>query len=110
MIATSGRELAFILADFGDPDASRKLIASLDPTGDALLRLGPPRKKGFRPIRIERRLYNPKAWLLEPEMSQVEFINGNPDHIRVRGIELRSGDIGIVELNSPGDGTHESFS
>lgn len=33
----------------------------------------------------------------------------NPDHVRIRGIELRSGDIGIVELNHPGDGIFDSF-
>ncbi len=42
-------------------------------------------------------------------MSQIEFVDGNPDHVRVRGIELHSGDIGIVELNEAGDGVLECF-
>jgi len=42
-------------------------------------------------------------------MSDLEFVDGDPDRIRIRGIELRSGDIGIVELNHPGDGVMECF-
>jgi hypothetical protein len=101
--------LCELLADFGDPVAARNVIKDLDSSGRYLRRLGPAVNTGFRPIRKSRRSFDPSEWLLDKPMSEVDFIDGNPDHIRVRGVELRSGDIGIVELNHPGDGILESF-
>ena len=101
--------LCQLLADFGDPIAVRSIVKALDSSGKYLRRLGPPVNINFRPIRKSRRSFAPTEWLRDKSMSEVEFIDGDPDHIRVRGIELRSGDIGIVELNHPGDGVLQSF-
>ncbi len=105
----SAVRLCELLADFGDPASARVVISDLDSSGKCLRRLGPPVNTSFRPIRKSRRSFDSSKWLHDKSMSEVEFVNGNPDHIRIRGIELRSGDMGIVELNHPGDGILESF-
>jgi hypothetical protein len=105
----SSVQLCELLADFGDPNSARSVIKESDSSEKFLRRLGPSVNTSFRPIRKSRRSFNPSDWLHDKSMSEVEFIDGDPDHIRVRGIELRSGDIGIVELNHPGDGILESF-
>ena len=100
--------LADLLADHGDPDLDTKTILSLDPSGRSLARRGPPRLKRIRPSRGSSRSH-PSKWDHDPAMGRVEFVDGNPDHIRIRGIHLRSGDIGVVGLNHPGDGIFDSF-
>lgn len=106
--SATSRQLAMLLADQGDHSISADLIHRLDPSAAALLRRGPAYCKGIRPSRGSSRS-NPSNWLNKPAMGQVEFVDGNPDHIIVRGVSLRSGDIGIVELNHPGDGIFDSF-
>jgi hypothetical protein len=105
----SSRKLCELCADFGDPSAARMVVERLDSTGRYMRRLGPAVKAQFQPIRKSRRGFDPSEWLYDASMSEIEFVDGNPDHIRVRGIELRSGDMGIVELNHPGDGILQSF-
>jgi hypothetical protein len=105
----SSVQLCELLADFGDPTSARAVVKEIDSSGKCLRRLGPAVNTSFRPIRKSRRSFDPTEWLYDKSMSEVEFVDGDPDHIRVRGIELRSGDIGIVELNHPGDGILESF-
>ncbi|MCY2974992.1 MAG: hypothetical protein NTW52_10050 [Planctomycetota bacterium] len=102
-------QLCELLADFGDPTSARNVIKEIDSSGKCLRRLGPTVNMMFRPIRKSRRSFDPTEWLRDKSMSEVEFIDEDPDHIRIRGIELRSGDLGIVELNHPGDGILESF-
>ncbi|WP_145167423.1 hypothetical protein [Rubripirellula lacrimiformis] len=104
----SATELASMLAEHADPKLDAKILTSLDPTGAASTRRGPAPLARMRPSRGTNRL-DPIGWLRDPEMGRVEFVDGNPDHVRVRGIELRSGDIGIVELEHPGDGIFDSF-
>ncbi len=100
--------LAGILAEHSETWFEAESLNQLDPSGQACLRQGPAPMTNFRPSRGSSRL-DPIHWLGQPEMGRVEFIDGNPDHIRVRGIELRSGDIGIFELDHPGDGIFDSF-
>jgi hypothetical protein len=102
--------LAGLLADHADPSclSIRKQIQNLDPSGRSLRRIGPVPEARFRPIRKTARL-DPNAWLQDARYGDYEFIDGDPDRVRIRGVELQSGDIGIVELNSPGDGILESF-
>ncbi len=100
--------LAYLIADYGDGTQFRDVIRKLDPSGGASRRLGPAIDTTIQPVRRSRN-GDPEGWLREPAMGVVEFVDGNPDHIRVRGIELRSGDIGVIQLNKPGDGILEGF-
>lgn len=105
---STATHLAQTLADHGDPSIDGGVIRKLDPSGRCLTRRGPQPLLAIRPSRKSKRL-DPAGWLQQPETSDVEFIDGDPDHVRVRGIELRSGDIGVVELDHPGDGIFDSF-
>ncbi len=100
--------LARLLAEHADPGLDPSVLVDLDPSGHALTLRGPQPLASIRPSRGSSRA-DPGVWLQRPEMGRVEFVGGDPDHIRVRGIELRSGDIGVVELNHPGDGIFDSF-
>ena len=104
----SNDALASLLAEFAIPEVARIGLQELGNSPDQLRRLGPERISKFRPGRKSVK-FDPSFWLNNPEMTQVDFVNGNPDRVRIRGIELHSGDIGIVQLNSPGDGLLESF-
>lgn len=105
---SSSHALALLLAEHAIPEEARKVLSELRAHPDLFRRLGPERIAKFRPSRRTGR-FDPSQWLTKSEMAKLEFIDGNPDRIRVRGIELHSGDIGIVELNHPGDGLLESF-
>lgn len=105
---TTGMRLAEAIADHGDPAIEAKVLMQLDRSGRCVTRRGPRPMPSIRPSRGSSRL-DPVGWLQQPEMGELEFVDGDPDHIRVRGIELRSGDIGIVELDHPGDGIFDSF-
>ena len=104
----SRNALAMLLAEHAIPEEAKPSLIALGNPMESLLRLGPAPISKFRPSRKSRG-FDPSLWLSRPEMSQLEFIDGDPDRIRVRGVELHSGDIGIVELNHPGDGLLESF-
>ena len=97
-----------LLAEHASPEDARTGMKELGASSDLLRRLGPERISKFRPSRKSGG-FDHSQWLTNSEMSELEFIDGNPDRIRVRGIELHSGDIGIVELNHPGDGLLENF-
>ncbi|QDV21733.1 hypothetical protein [Aureliella helgolandensis] len=102
-------ELAATLAEYAAyAPILHATVARLDPSGKACRLLGPPPIGRMRPSRGTSRL-DPISWLQNPAMGQVQFVDGDPDHIRIRGVELRSGDIGIFELNHPGDGIFDSF-
>lgn len=106
--ADAAEALAMLLADFADSTKFRGQLNTLDPSRKAMLRCGPAVDLTIKPMRRSRSSSSAN-WLHDPKMSQVEFIDGNPDHIRVRGIELKSGDIGVVQLNKFGDGILEGF-
>ena len=100
--------MALLLAEHALPEEARIALRELSAHPDFFRRLGPERISKFRPSRKTGR-FDHSQWLTQSEMAKLEFIDENPDRIRVRGIELHSGDIGIVELNHPGDGLLESF-
>ena len=104
----SSASLAMLIADFADSLAFREVLTTLDPAGASLQRMGAPVELSIQPVRRSRSA-NATNWLQNPEMGAVEFVDGNPDHIRIRGIELKSGDLGIVQLNKFGDGILEGF-
>ncbi len=104
----TAKQLALLLADFADPRYVRDAVRDFDVDEVALQRLGPKILRQFRPIRKCAKKYCSESWLNDADMAEVEFVDGDPDRIRVRGLEFRSGDIGIVELNYPGDGIHEA--
>ncbi|TWU59271.1 hypothetical protein Poly51_20580 [Rubripirellula tenax] len=104
----SGVALAQVLAEHAGPGVGAQHLQRLDPSGRALTLRGPDPLSSMRPSRGSSRL-DPVHWLSEPKMGRVQFVDGNPDHVRIRGIELRSGDIGVVELDHPGDGIFDSF-
>ncbi len=106
--ASSSQAIASLLAEHALPEEARIGLQELGAHSDWFRRLGPERISKFRPSR-KTGGFDHAHWLLETEMTEVDFVDGNPDRVRVRGIELRSGDIGIVELNHPGDGLLESF-
>lgn len=101
--------LSEVLGDFGDPSAARPAMETLDSCSRSLRVLGPKVVTKIRPVRKSGRNFDSEGWLQDASMSQVEYVNNDPDWVKVRGIELRSGDIGIVELNRPGDGLQDSF-
>ncbi len=105
---SSGQAIASLLAEHAIAEEARIGLHELGAHSELFRRLGPERISKFRPSR-KTGGFDPAHWLLKPEMTDVDFVDGNPDRIRVRGMELRSGDIGIVELNHPGDGLLESF-
>ncbi len=103
-------QLAWLLSQQGDAGNSltRATVADLGgPSG--LLRMGPPVVPGFVPIRIHKKYRDHAAWFDADGLSAWEFIDGDPDRVRIRGMELRSGDIGAVEVNHLGDGVLEGF-
>lgn len=104
----SSTALASLLSEHAVAEDARSGLIELNAPVEMFRRLGPERIAKFRPSR-KTGGFDPSQWLTESSMTKVEFIDGNPDRIRVRGIELHSGDIGIVELNHPGDGLLESF-
>ena len=104
----SGHAVAALLAEHASPEDARVGLAELGSPSELFRRLGPKRISKFRPSR-KSGSFNHSQWLNNSEMSELDYVDGNPDRIRVRGIELHSGDIGIVELNHPGDGLLESF-
>ena len=106
--ASSGRALACLLADHGLSEEARRGLSELCAPSALFRRLGPARSAKFRPSRKSAN-FDKSKWLLQKDMSDLDFVDGDPDRIRIRGIELRSGDIGIVELNHPGDGLMECF-
>ena len=106
--ASSGNALSWLLAEHAESDAARLGLQELNASSDLFRRLGPERILKFRPSRKSGN-YDPTKWLLQKGMSKLDFVDGDPDRIRIRGIELHSGDIGIVELNHPGDGLLECF-
>jgi hypothetical protein len=97
-----------LLAEHAVSEEARLGLRELNAPKELLRRLGPERISKFRPSRKSGN-FDHSRWLTQPEMTELEFVNGDPDRIRIRGIELHSGDIGIVELNHPGDGLLESF-
>lgn len=100
--------VAMLLAEHTLPEDARIGLRALGAHSDWFLRLGPERISKFRPSR-KTAGFDHSSWLTQSEMTKVDLVEGNPDRIRVRGLELHSGDIGIVELNHPGDGLLESF-
>ena len=104
----SNDALAALLAEHALPEIARVGLQELGNPAGPLRRLGPERISKFRPSRRSRG-FDPSHWLSNSEMTQVDFVDGNPDRIRVRGVELHSGDIGVVQLSHPGDGLLESF-
>ena len=104
----SNDALASLLAESAIPEVARVGLQELGNSPEHLRRLGPERISKFRPGRKSGK-FDPTFWLYQSEMTQVSFVDGNPDRIRIRGVELHSGDIGIVQLNVPGDGLLESF-
>ena len=105
---SSGQAIASLLAEHAISEEAKVGLHELGAHSEWFRRLGPERISRFRPSR-KTGGFDPAHWLMKPEMTEVDFVDGNPDRIRVRGIELHSGDIGIVELNHPGDGLLESF-
>ena len=105
---SSKAAMASLLVEHALPEEARSALQELGDCPKLLHRLGPQRISKFRPSRKSGR-FDPTLWLNDESMSQLEFVEGDPDRIRVRGLELHSGDIGIVELNHPGDGLLESF-
>ncbi len=105
---SSSLAMASLLAEHAVPEDARTGLKELSAPSELLRRLGPERIMKFRPSR-KSGSFDHSQWLSNSEMSELDFVDGNPDRIRVRGIELHSGDIGIVELNHPGDGLLESF-
>ncbi|MCY2982057.1 MAG: hypothetical protein NTY15_00275 [Planctomycetota bacterium] len=97
-----------LLAEHALSEEARLGLRELNAPKELLRRLGPERIPKFRPSRKTGN-FDHSRWLTMPELTELEFVNGDPDRIRIRGIELHSGDIGIVELNHPGDGLLESF-
>jgi len=97
-----------VLAEHAVSDEARIALRELNAPQELLRRLGPERISKVRPSRKTKN-FDHSRWLTLPEMTKLDFVNGDPDRIRIRGIELHSGDIGIVELNHPGDGLLESF-
>lgn len=106
--ATSNSAVASLLAEHALAEEARVGLRELGNPSELVRRLGPMRISKFRPSRKSSN-FDPAHWLGESEMTQLDFVDGDPDRIRIRGIELHSGDIGIVELNHPGDGLLESF-
>lgn len=106
--ASSCNALAWLLAEHTVSDEARLGLRELGASSDTFRRLGPERISKFRPSRKSGHFDHSK-WLLQSGMSELDFVDGDPDRIRIRGIELHSGDIGIVELNHPGDGLLECF-
>ncbi len=104
----SAAALCQLLSEHAIAEEARAGLSELAASSEWFLRLGPERLPRFRPSRKTGGL-DPSQWLTQAPMTEVEFCAGDPDRVRVRGIELRSGDIGIVELNHPGDGLLESF-
>jgi hypothetical protein len=100
--------IAKLLAEHASPEDARIGLRELNAPEVLYRRLGPPRICKFRPSRKTGN-FDPFSWLDQPKMAELDFVDGNPDRVRIRGIELHSGDIGIVELNHPGDGLFESF-
>ncbi|HUP80422.1 MAG TPA: hypothetical protein VM260_17845, partial [Pirellula sp.] len=105
---SSSHAIATLLAEHAPSEDARTGLIELGSSTDFFRRLGPKRISKFRPSR-KTSGFDPSQWLTNSEMTEVDFVDGNPDRIRVRGIELHSGDIGIIELNHPGDGLLESF-
>ena len=105
---SSGRALAHLLAEHAVADDAGQWLRELCAPPELFRRLGPSLIAKFRPSRKSGK-FDHSQWLLQPEMSDLDFVDGDPDRVRIRGIEFRSGDIGIVELNHPGDGLLESF-
>ncbi len=97
-----------VLAEHAFAEDARNGLQELHASADLFRRLGPERLSKFRPSR-KTTGFDPSQWLVQSSMTELEFVDGDPDRIRIRGIELHSGDIGIVELNHPGDGLLESF-
>ncbi|MDZ4848807.1 MAG: hypothetical protein SGI77_05905 [Pirellulaceae bacterium] len=104
----SNDALASLLAESALPEVARVGLQELGNSPEQLRLLGPERISKFRPGRKSVK-FDPSFWLYKSNMTHVDFVNGNPDRIRIRGVELHSGDIGIVQLNIPGDGLLESF-
>ncbi len=104
----SADALAALLCEHAAHEIVTRSTSALSFSPQMLKRLGPTRLTKLRPIR-KRGNFDPNAWLNDASMSRVEFVDGDPDRVRVRGLELHSGDIGIVELNEPGDGVLECF-
>ena len=100
--------IARLLAEHALPEDARLGLRELKAPEVMFRRLGPPRISKFRPSRKTGN-FDHSRWLTQPDMTKLDFVDGDPDRIRIRGIELHSGDIGIVELNHPGDGLLESF-
>ena len=105
---SSGQAIASLLAEHAIPEEARIGLHALGACSKLFRRLGPERISKFRPSR-KTGGFDPAHWLMKTQTTELDFVDGNPDRIRVRGMELRSGDIGIVELNHPGDGLLESF-
>lgn len=101
--------LSQLLADFSCEEACRTILPKIDVSGIARLRMGPPVLKHIRPLKKVSKKFNTSAWMSDENMSAYEFVDGNPDFVRCRGIEFHSGDIGIVQLNHHGEGITESF-
>jgi len=105
---TTAIAISNLLAEHAHSDVARHGLLELSATSEYFRRLGPERITKFRPSR-KTGGFDPSHWLTDISMTKFDFVDGNPDRIRIRGIELHSGDIGIVELNHPGDGLLESF-
>lgn len=104
----SAEALINLLAEHAHPEAARSGLVALGASPFALRRLGPPATAKVLPM-AKSLYFDYTAWLNEPANGDVEYVNGNVDHVRMRGFEAHSGDIGMVELNHPGDGLFDSF-
>ena len=105
---SSSTALMRLLAEHAVPEEARLGLRALNAPKEFLQKLGPERISKFRPSRKTGN-FDHSRWLTQHEMTELDLLDGHPDRNRVRVIELHSGDIGIVELNHPGDGLLESF-
>lgn len=103
--AETATELTRLISDFSDPTLARQAAKAFVDSK----RVGPMVVTKFRPVRKSARSFDPTAWLHDPKMSAYQFVDDDPDRVTIRGIELRSGDMGIVELNYVGDGITECY-
>jgi hypothetical protein len=97
-----------LFAHYGDAAQSRQFLLSKKAPEHYLRILGPERMSKIRPFR-SRAFFDHAAWLNDPAMRAYEFIDGDPDRVLFRGLELRSGDFALMRLNRFGDGALGSF-
>ena len=107
---SSNDALQLLLAKHAEQSQAHEALNELGARSDALKLLGPPHIKKFRPMRASTsKRFDPKAWLKDPQYGEYQFIDGDPDRVYYRGLELRSGDIVLTQTTHSGDGVLDGF-